>query len=223
MIQSLLRIAVPLGAPVRRLAVPFPQGVGVRPLGEPRLRLRLNVQAASVIERQEAGDVRIEVLAGDGTPEDDEAPDEVPLLLRKGPQRRGAAVVDVLGHRSVQVLLRDGSVQDLPAMVASERRDEVHLAGVLLAALDASLPADHAAVLHEVRYEYGCVGPGYAEGFRDAVLREFVGDDEILSLRYVPVAVQMEEDLLGKGQLAHGWRSRYRDLSRVDEFTMVQI
>ena len=89
-------------------------------------------------------------------------------------------------------------------MVASERRDEVHLAGVLLAALDASLPADHAAVLHEVRYEYGRVGPGYAEGFRDSVLREFVGDDEILSLRYVPVAVQMEEDLLGKGQLAHG-------------------
>ena len=89
-------------------------------------------------------------------------------------------------------------------MVASEGRDEVHLAGVLLVALDASLPADDTAVLYEVRYEYGCVGPGYAEGFRDAVLREFDGDDEVVRLRYVPVAVQVEEDLLGKGQLAHG-------------------
>lgn len=181
------------------------EGVGVGALEVPPLGLLLDGQSPFPVERDHCVPVGVDIPLADGDAEHHQAADLVALVGREGPERGGAAEVDVDRlDRVVDVPQAGVRRLEEPLALGDPRGvDEVDLAEDLVGSVDAGASGrDHPALLEPVDHE-GCVGAGYAEEFGYAVLGYLAGCAELYGVRYVAVAVEVQQRALGESELVH--------------------
>ncbi len=182
------------------------EGVGVGALEVPSLGLLLDRQLPFPVEGHHPVPVGVHVAPADRDAEDHEAADLVALVGREGPECGGAAEVDVHRLQSVVDILETGvhGVQEPLAFDDAGGGDEVDLAEDLVGAVDPGASGRDHPVLFEPVHDEGRVRPGYSEELGDAVLRDLAGGAELDGVRYVAVAVEVQQRALGEREPVHG-------------------
>lgn len=194
--------------------MPSPEGIDICFLDIPFLGLWFDAHSAFEIERQESHLFLCEVRSVDGRAHHHHSADEASLLSREGPERRCAAVVDVLrcdevvdGHLSVPAL------DDALAYPCAQRGDEVHLAGDPSVPCDPALPPSDLVLLDQAVHKYGRMGAGDLQRFRDSILGYLPGGAILDVIRQMAVAVQVQQGLFAERKFLHGRICTYQNIS----------